>query len=104
MLAPITDTPTLLRCRAERALLRTLEGGCRVPIGVFTKFEAGEVGDALVLEGAVWSVDGSQEVRGTESAVVTNSEQAIELGNRLAERLVAGGAKAILDAIAADEK
>jgi len=37
LLRPLTDRASLLRCLAERALLRTLEGGCSVPIAVHTQ-------------------------------------------------------------------
>ena len=33
LLEPLNHIPTLLCCTAERGLLRTLEGGCKVPIG-----------------------------------------------------------------------
>ena len=41
LLAPLHHRSTLLRCLAERALLRTLEGGCSVPIA--TASEVSEV-------------------------------------------------------------
>lgn len=34
LLSSLTHRASLLRCLAERALLRTLEGGCSVPIAV----------------------------------------------------------------------
>lgn len=37
LLSKITHTNSLLQCLAERALLRTLEGGCSVPIAVSTQ-------------------------------------------------------------------
>ena len=34
LLSPLTHRDTLVQCLSERALLRTLEGGCSVPIAV----------------------------------------------------------------------
>lgn len=40
LLQAIHHTPTALAARAERALLRTLGGGCQMPLGVTTKLSA----------------------------------------------------------------
>ena len=89
--------PTALRCLAERAFLRTLEGGCQVPIGVNSRFE----GNELVLTGMVASLDGKQlirdELRGPQ-------DEAEDLGNRLAELLRSQGAGEILAKIFAEAR
>lgn len=38
LLGPLGDRRTALACLAERSLMRTLEGGCSVPIGVETEW------------------------------------------------------------------
>ena len=77
------------RTLAERALLRELEGGCQVPIGVNTKIE----GDTLTLTGMVASLDGKQLVKDSLSG---NRSEAEKLGSQLAEILKQKGAAAIL--------
>ena len=89
--------PTALRCLAERAFLRTLEGGCQVPIGVNSRFE----GDELVLTGMVASLDGKQLIRDELRAP---QDQAEDLGNRLAELLRSQGAGEILPKIFAEAR
>ena len=89
--------PTALRCLAERAFLRTLEGGCQVPIGVNSRFE----GDELVLTGMVASLDGKQLIRHELRAP---QDQAEDLGNRLAELLRSQGAGEILAKIFAEAR
>lgn len=89
--------PTALRCLAERAFLRTLEGGCQVPIGVNTRFD----GDELVLTGMVASLDGKQLIRDELRAP---QDQAEDLGNRLAELLRSQGAGEILAKIFAEAR
>ncbi|KAF6026504.1 HMBS [Bugula neritina] len=66
LLSKLSHKETLLRCLAERALLRTLEGGCSVPIAVFSK--VAEEGNSLLLRGGVFSLDGSESIILEEAA------------------------------------
>jgi len=85
---------------AERALLRTLEGGCQVPIGTYARVAAGADGaPLLVLDAMVGSLDGKQVVRGTVSGPPDHAEG---LGERLAADLLRRGARSILDNIRSD--
>jgi hydroxymethylbilane synthase len=95
LLKVLEHTPTAQRCLAERAFLRELEGGCQVPIGVYTRFED----DQLVITGLVASLDGQTVIKDT----VSGSPQAAEqLGQDLAQRLRQQGAQEILEAIFAE--
>ena len=58
LLAPFSHVDTLLRCVAERAFLRTLEGGCSAPVAVESRLLDG----ILYLKGGVWSLDGKLNV------------------------------------------
>lgn len=58
LLAPFSHANTLLACVAERAFLRTLEGGCSAPVAVESRL----VADILYLKGGVWSLDGKQNI------------------------------------------
>lgn len=69
---------TLVRCSAERAFLRRLEGGCSVPIGVFTEYTPET--KTLVLHGGVFSLDGSQQAVGSMTEIVETPESAAGLG------------------------
>ena len=88
----LEHTPTSQRCLAERSFLRELEGGCRVPIGVNTRFE----GDQLVLTGMVASLDGKQLIRDQASGSATEAEA---IGIALATTLKGRGAGEILKEI-----
>lgn len=81
--------PSALAVAAERAFLARLEGGCQVPVGA----RAVVHGDRLALAGMVAEVSGRQVFRGELSGV---SADAASLGTRLAERLLAEGAGAVL--------
>ncbi|KAJ3540556.1 hypothetical protein NMY22_g4248 [Coprinellus aureogranulatus] len=87
--------PTQLRCLAERACLRVLEGGCSVPVGVHSELQ----GDVLTVTGCVTSLDGAEHVEQTVRDKVTSTDAAEEVGRKLAQALLSTGAKKILDDI-----
>ncbi len=93
LLAPLEHATTRYCVMAERAMNRTLQGGCQVPIGAFAEMEDN---DHLWLRGLVGSVDGKQIIHGDISGP---KEQAEELGKLLAEQLLAQGADDILRAV-----
>ncbi len=95
LIAPLNHEPTALRCRAERALLRTLEGGCQVPIGVYTEI----LGETLSLSGIVASLDGKTLVRAHATGPSHDPEA---LWQTVAGQLRAEGAQDILDQIFAE--
>lgn len=105
LLKAIEDTPTMMAAFAERSVMRTLEGGCSVPIGVETEWvdeEDAENGDKkklLRLRATVVSLDGKKAVDGEKAEEVASLAQADSMGKRLAQRLAEGGAQAILDEI-----
>ena len=80
---------TRVACVAERALLRSLGGGCELPIAAHAVVNE----KTLRLEALVASPDGARIVRGTISGSTAN---AAELGANLADKLRADGADAIL--------
>ncbi|CAG9945666.1 unnamed protein product [Clonostachys rosea f. rosea IK726] len=95
ILRTLEDKQTTLACLAERNVMRTLEGGCSVPIGVETHWVDGK----LRLRATVVSVDGTESVETEKSEVISSPEGAEEYGKRVALELVERGAGRILDAI-----
>lgn len=68
LLEPLYDLQTALRVTAERSFLKTLGGGCSAPVAVSSHLKAvKERQFELILTGAVWSLDGSDEVTDVES-------------------------------------
>jgi hydroxymethylbilane synthase len=92
LLKAIEHPQTRDRCLAERSFLRSLEGGCQVPIGVNTEI----VGDNLTLKGIVASVDGQKLVKDTVTGLAKDAEK---LGTELANTLRKQGATEILEQI-----
>jgi hydroxymethylbilane synthase len=77
--------------RAERAMLSTLEGGCRVPVGALGMTTDG---DRVWLRGVVASTDGALLYRGEALG-----EEPEDVGERLARDLLAQGAAVVLGEI-----
>ncbi|KAB8222525.1 porphobilinogen deaminase, dipyromethane cofactor binding domain-containing protein [Aspergillus novoparasiticus] len=99
LLGQLADRDSTLACLAERSLMRTLEGGCSVPIGVETEWVA--AGD-LSIHAIVVSLDGTQSVEDTIVSNVKTVDEATALGKELAARLVEAGAGEILNNINAN--
>lgn len=119
MVSVLHDRETVLRCIAERAFMKHLEGGCSVPVAVNTVLKDLQ----LYLTGAVYSLDGSECLQETMQASLSckkeeggdgpsddtqhvgitakgiprcDQEAAEKLGVRVAELLLSKGAKHIL--------
>ncbi|MDK2821234.1 MAG: hydroxymethylbilane synthase [Clostridia bacterium] len=92
IVAAINHPTTEIAVRAERAFLKALEGGCQIPIGALGTVE----GNSLVLKGMVGSLDGKQILR---DAISGNSENPEEIGEKLAQKLLAQGAGTILQEV-----
>ncbi len=75
--------------RAERALLKRLEGGCQVPIAAYGTLK----GDILTLTGLVASPDGKTFVKDVATGPPSDAEA---MGVALAEKLLKMGAYDIL--------
>ncbi len=86
----VTDRSALTELTAERAAVRALEASCDTPVGICARHE----GDDLVLVGYAGLPDGSIWVR---DRVAGDPEQPAALGESLAERMLAAGAREILE-------
>lgn len=80
-------------CKAERSLLRQLQGGCQIPIGSYATFKNG----TLHLQAFVGSVDGKIGLRNEiQKSGLTSPDQAEAAGIELANTLIEQGADKIL--------
>ena len=92
-LLPLDDREAHLASAAERSLLRTIEGGCQVPLGALAT-----VNDRLMkLAASVCALDGRQSVSAQGAAPAT-LEEAVALGERVGRELLARGAASIIAA------
>jgi hydroxymethylbilane synthase len=92
MLQKIHHEDTYNAVLAERSLLKTLEGGCQVPIGAFAEVKS----NGLYLDAMVGSLDGTitfrKKMRGSKKNPAL-------LGKSIAKDLLKAGAKSVLKEI-----
>ena len=86
----LTDFAALVALTAERALVARLEADCDTPVGALAQLEEG----ALVLHGYAGTADGSAWIR---DAVQGPPEEPAALGAAVGERMLAAGARRMLD-------
>jgi hydroxymethylbilane synthase len=90
LLAPLHHDRTAMCVRAERAVVRRLDGGCDVPIAAYAEWER----DILWLRARVGATDGAQllsaEARGVDPE---------QLGLGVAEMLLSQGAEDLISAV-----
>jgi hydroxymethylbilane synthase len=91
-IAHLHDEPTAIAVLAERTFLRHVGGGCNVPVASYACLDHG----SFKIEGLVAAMDGRCFVR---ESIVDVPQKAQEAAAALAETVLAGGGKAILDAI-----
>ena len=92
ILQKINHLPTWTSILAERAFLRTLEGGCQVPLGCYSQIK----GEEITLNGFVASVDGKNYLKETTTG---NRNAPEDCGIELANKLLDKGAAKILNQI-----
>jgi len=90
----ILDHPNTHVCvQAERAFLRTMEGGCSIPSFALATYADG----LLQLHGGLISLDGEEYVEETQTS--TDLAQVETIGERVAEAVLQRGGRQILDEI-----
>lgn len=90
LVARINHRSTEMAVRAERAMLRYLEGGCQVPIGALGRL----CGDQVQLQGMIAALDGTRLLR-----VFTEGLDPETVGKQAGENLLQQGAGEILAAV-----
>ncbi len=88
----LNDEESLIRATAERSFLKTLEGGCQVPLGAYTEIKDKK----LHITGFVSDLEAKRFYRETLEGSIDYPE---ELGKSLAEKLLSKGAREVLDEI-----
>ena len=78
--------------RAERAFLKTMQGGCSIPVFGYAHFE----GSMVTLKGGIISLDGQRVIKSKKSSAVENVK---ELGESVAQEVLRNGGAEILRSI-----
>jgi hydroxymethylbilane synthase len=94
LLSALEDAPTRAAVTAERQFLLGLGGGCAVPVAAYAEQMTREQRTEIRLSGLVSSLDGKKIIR-----VHGQSDDPLQLGDRLAEQALTEGAQEILSLI-----
>lgn len=92
VLDKLNHEPTARTTAAERAIAKTLQANCQSPVAAHAVIDNG----SLTVTALVAKPDGSQSIRDAVTGSVDDAEQ---LGQELASRLLAAGAREILSAL-----
>ena len=90
ILQSLDHDPTSRTSAAERAVTATLQATCQSPVASYATIS----GDSIEVTALVALADGSESLKDTISGRAVN---AASLGNELAERLLANGARELLE-------
>lgn len=91
LLKPLNDRATQVCAEAERSFLRTLQGGCRIPVGALATLD----GRMITLSGVIAHPNGEQVMRNSRKGSIDSPK---ELGDELARKFLENGAREILEA------
>jgi hydroxymethylbilane synthase len=94
LVSALNHRDTRIAMDAERAFAHRLGGSCQSPIAAHARLE----GRGLLLEGLVAEPDGSRLLRDTLSGSI---DEPAALGHQLAERILAAGARSLLERLRA---
>ncbi len=92
IISPLNDPDTMIESSSERAFLKRLGGGCQVPIAGIAR----KNGDSLSIKGLVGSINGRVIIMDELSGKSRDWE---DMGNTLAEMILARGGRAVLDEV-----
>jgi hydroxymethylbilane synthase len=88
----INHEETMLITTAERAYLKSMEGGCQIPIGCYSSIFKGEI----TFTGLVADLKGEKIIKITKTG---NLQNAKEIAIKVSDDMIAEGAAEILDEI-----
>lgn len=88
----LSHQPTWQAVVSERAFMRTLQGGCQIPVGCYTHVKENNI----TITGFIASVDGQTYLKETLDGNISN---AVDLGSQLAQKLLGMGGDSILKSI-----
>ena len=78
--------------KAERAFLKTMDGGCSIPVFGLARLKDGQIN----IQGGVISLDGKQRILKEKTGAINDAQQ---LGEQLANEVLSSGGKEILEEI-----
>jgi len=93
-LSPLRDVLATYQVTAERQVSRRLGGSCEIPIAAYATWDNYQT--TLHLKALVANMSGTHIIESMASAVVKDFQQAIDLGNLVADSLIKDGAEQLI--------
>ncbi len=93
-LSPLRDVFATYQVNAERQVSRRLGGSCEIPIAAYATWD--DYQTTLHLQALVANMDGTHIIEASSSALVKDVQQAIDLGNLVADSLIQDGAELLI--------
>lgn len=95
LLKAVNNSLSMIQITAERSLLRTLEGGCQIPIGAYTTVN----NSSLNLKAMIGTLDGRNVLK---TEIMGKAENAEQLGEMAGKKLLESGGREILNELRAN--
>lgn len=92
IVSAMNHAPSAAAVSAERLFLQRMGGGCNVPVAVYARLHR----DIMEIDGLVASPDGRDVIRESIQQTIEKTSEAV---HQLADRILAQGGRAILDAL-----
>jgi hydroxymethylbilane synthase len=93
-LSPLRDVFATYQVNAERQVSRRLGGSCEIPIAAYATWD--DCQTTLHLQALVANMDGTHIIEASSNALVKDVQQAIDLGNLVANSLIQDGAEQLI--------
>ncbi len=90
LVSKLDDKPTHIAVGSERHVLAIMQGGCSIPLGVYSQIS----GDTITINAMISDIEGKKYIQLSKTASV---DQAKVCAKKLAQELLTAGGKQILD-------
>jgi len=95
LVSKLDDENTRTATQAERHLLEAMQGGCSIPLGVYSHIS----GDSITLKAMISDIEGKNYIELSETGHINHAETCAD---KLAQKLLDSGGKKILEQIRND--
>ncbi|MFZ2148588.1 MAG: hydroxymethylbilane synthase [Sedimentisphaerales bacterium] len=92
LVSQLNDEHSRIAVEAERCILTSMHGGCRIPLGVYSQIS----GDNITIDVMISDMEGKKYIKRSKTGCINEAESC---AGELAQELLAAGGQEILDQI-----
>jgi hydroxymethylbilane synthase len=92
LVSQLNDEHSRIAVEAERCILTSMHGGCRIPLGVYSQIS----GDNITIDAMISDMEGKKYIKRSKTGCINEAESC---AGGLAQELLAAGGQEILDQI-----